>query len=133
MHSLSSGQYHLYLREVSRTIYSRNCSASCVPLRNILDRDSKFMLKFWRGFHEAMGTKLNVSTSFYPQTDRQTTGRENNQTVEDMLQPCALGFNGSWDRYLSLIEFAYNNSYQASVRMAPYEALYGRHCKSPFC
>jgi len=63
-----------------------------------------------------MQTKLNVSTSFHPQTDGQI--ERTTQIVEDMLQACALEFKGSWDRYLTLIEFAYNNSYQAWIRMA---------------
>ena len=113
----------LYIQEIVRL--------HGAPLSIVSDRDSKFMSNFWRGFQEAMGTKLNVSTSFHPQTDRQT--ERTIQTMEDMLRACALDFKGSWDRYLSLIEFAYNNSYQASIRMAPYEALYGRRCRSPFC
>jgi len=78
-----------------------------------------------------LGTKLNVSTSFHPQTDGQT--ERTIQTMEDILRACALDFKGSWDRYLPLIEFAYNNSHQASIKMVPYEALYGRRCRSTFC
>ena len=53
------------------------------------------------------------------------------QTLEDMLRACKLDFKGSWDNHLSLIEFAYNNSYHSNIKMAPYEALYGRKCRSP--
>ncbi|XP_042424005.1 uncharacterized mitochondrial protein AtMg00860-like, partial [Zingiber officinale] len=56
-----------------------------------------------------------------------------NQVLEDMLRACALDFKGSWCKYLSLAEFAYNNSYQTTIGMAPYEALYGRRCRSPIC
>ena len=53
--------------------------------------------------------------------------------LEDMIWGCVLDFPRSWDRYIQLIEFAYNNSYQSSVSMAPYEALYGRRCRTPLC
>ena len=55
------------------------------------------------------------------------------QTLEDMLWACVLEFKDSWVDHLSLIEFAYNNSYQASIGMAPYEALYVRKCRTPIC
>ena len=55
------------------------------------------------------------------------------QVLEDMLRACVLDHKGSWEEHLPLVEFAYNNSYQASIRMAPYEALYGRPCRSPLC
>ena len=55
------------------------------------------------------------------------------QVFEDMLLACVLDHKGSWEEHLPLVEFAYNNSYQASLQMAPYEALYGRPCRSPLC
>ena len=55
------------------------------------------------------------------------------QTVEDMLRACVLEFGGNWDKYLPLVEFPYNNSYHASIKMPPYEALYGRKCRTPLC
>ena len=55
------------------------------------------------------------------------------QTLEDMLKACVLKFKGSWDRHLPLMEFVYNNSYQSSIEMAPYEALYGRECRTLLC
>ena len=67
--------------------------------------------------------------SFYPQTDGQS--ERTIQVLEDMLRACVLNLKGSWEEHLSLVEFAYNNSYQASIQMAPYEALYGRPCRSP--
>ena len=81
--------------------------------------------------HDAMGTKLHFSTTFHPQTDGQS--ERTIQTLEDMLRACVMEFKGSWDNYLALIEFAYNNSYQSSIGMAPYEALYGRKCRTPVC
>ncbi|KAA0046134.1 ty3-gypsy retrotransposon protein [Cucumis melo var. makuwa] len=83
------------------------------------------------GLQTAMGTRLDFSTAFHPQTDGQT--KRLNQVLEDMLRACALEFPGSWDSHLHLMEFAYNNSYQATIGMAPFEALYGKCCRSPVC
>ncbi|GKB56884.1 putative reverse transcriptase domain-containing protein [Tanacetum coccineum] len=76
----------------------------------------------------ALGTRLAMSTAYHPQTDGQS--EHTIQTLEDMLRECALDFRGSWDVHLSLVEFSYNNSYHSSVRCAPFEALYGRKCRS---
>ena len=78
-----------------------------------------------------MGTKLKFSTSFHPQTDGQS--ERTIQTLEDMLRACVMEFKGSWDKHLPLMEFSYNNSHHASLGMAPYEALYGRKCRTPIC
>ena len=72
-----------------------------------------------------------MSTAFHPQTDGQS--ERTIQTLEDMLRACVLDFGGSWEDHVGLIEFAYNNSYHASIEMAPFEALYGRPCRSPVC
>jgi hypothetical protein len=76
-----------------------------------------------------MDTKLNFSSAYHPQTDGQT--ERTNQVLEDMLRACALKHGGSWDKSLPFAEFSYNNSYQASLKMAPFEALYGRKCRTP--
>jgi hypothetical protein len=76
-----------------------------------------------------MDTKLNFSSAYHPQTDGQT--ERTNQILEDMLRACALKHGGSCDKSLPYAEFSYNNSYQASLKMAPFEALYGRKCKTP--
>ncbi|XP_050944050.1 uncharacterized protein LOC127150387, partial [Cucumis melo] len=102
-----------------------------VPVSIVSDRDARFTSKFWKGLQTAMGTRLDFSTAFHPQTDGQT--ERLNQVLEDMLRACALEFPGSWDSHLHLMEFAYNNSYQATIGMAPFEALYGRCCRSPVC
>ncbi|EOY31685.1 Uncharacterized protein TCM_038736 [Theobroma cacao] len=80
---------------------------------------------------EALGTKLRFSTAFHPQTDGQS--ERTIQTLEDMLRACVIDFIGSWDRHLPLVEFAYNNSFQSSIGMAPYDALYRRKCRTPLC
>ncbi|KAK8976607.1 hypothetical protein V6N11_057207 [Hibiscus sabdariffa] len=102
-----------------------------VPLSIISDRDPKFTSRFWQALHDALGTRLNFSTAFHPQTDGQS--ERVIQILEDMLRGCVIDFRGSWEDFLPLAEFAYNNSYQASIRMAPYEALYGRKCRTPIC
>lgn len=101
-----------------------------VPKRIVLDRGSQFTSRFWQSLHEALGTKLNFSTAYHPQTDGQT--ERVNQILEDMLRACALDFGKSWDKNLPYAEFSYNNSYQASLQMSPFEALYGRPCRTPF-
>ena len=100
-----------------------------VPKSIISDRDPRFTSRFWIKLQEALGTKLNFSTAFHPQTDGQS--ERVIQILEDMLRCCILELKGSWEKYLPLVEFAYNNSYQSSIRMAPYEALYGRKCRTP--
>ena len=100
-----------------------------VPLSIVSDRDTRFTSRFWQRLHDGMGSRLKFSTAFHPQTDGQS--ERTIQILEDMLRASVLDFQGSWSRYLPLIEFAYNNSYQATIGMAPYEALYGRKCRSP--
>ncbi|KAA0040547.1 pol protein [Cucumis melo var. makuwa] len=102
-----------------------------VPVSIISDRDARFTSKFWKGLQLALGTRLDFSTAFHPQTDGQT--ERLNQILEDMLRACVLEFSGSWDSHLHLMEFAYNNSYQATIGMAPFEALYGKCCRSSVC
>ncbi|GKF27734.1 putative reverse transcriptase domain-containing protein, partial [Tanacetum coccineum] len=97
-----------------------------VPISIISDRDSHFTSRFWQTMQEALGTRLDMSTAYHPQTDGQS--ERTIQTLEDMLRACVLDFEGSWDIHLSLVEFSYNNSYHSSVRCAPFEALYGRKC-----
>jgi hypothetical protein len=100
-----------------------------VPKKIVSDRGSQFTSNFWHKVHESLGTKLNFSTAFHPQTDGQT--ERINQILEDMLRACALQYGTSWDKSLPYAEFSYNNSYQQSLKMAPFEALYGRKCRTP--
>ncbi|GJT84048.1 putative reverse transcriptase domain-containing protein [Tanacetum coccineum] len=100
-----------------------------VPISIISDRDSRFTSRFWQSMQEALGTRLDMSTAYHPQTDGQS--ERTIQTLEDMLRACVLDFEGSWDVHLPLVEFSYNNSYHSSVRCALFEALYGRKCRSP--
>ncbi|GKA86290.1 putative reverse transcriptase domain-containing protein [Tanacetum coccineum] len=78
---------------------------------------------------EALGTRLDMTTTYHPQTDSHS--ERTIRTLEDMLRACVLDFGGSWDVHLPLVEFSYNNSYHSSVRRALFEALYGRKCRLP--
>nr|GEU80211.1 putative reverse transcriptase domain-containing protein [Tanacetum cinerariifolium] len=100
-----------------------------VPISIILDRDRKFTSRFWWSLQEALGTRLDMSTAYHPETDGQS--ERTIQILEDMLRACVIDFGGSWDRHLPLVEFSYNNSYHASIKDAPFEALYGQKCRSP--
>ena len=119
----ASDYAELYVKEIVRL--------HGVPISIVSDRGPQFTSRFWQGFQKAMGTDLKLSTAFHPQTDGQS--ERTIQTLEDMLRACILDSKGSSLRYLHLVEFSYNNSYQASIGMAPFEALYGRKCRSPLC
>ena len=97
----------------------------------VSDRDPNFTSHFWKHFQSALGTKLKFSTAFHPQTGGQS--EQTIQTLEDMFRACVIDFLGGWEKYLALMDFAYNNSYQISIGMAPFEALYGRKCRTPIC
>ena len=101
-----------------------------IPVSIVSDRNPRFTSRFWKELQSAFGTRLNFSTAFHPQTVGQSEIVI--QVLEDMLRGCVLDFPGNWDRYIPLMEFA-NNSYQSSIGMAPYEALYGRRCRTPMC
>ncbi|RZB46805.1 Transposon Ty3-I Gag-Pol polyprotein [Glycine soja] len=113
----------LYIKEVVRL--------HGIPSSIVSDRDPRFTSRFWTSLHEALGTKLKLSSTYHPQTDGQT--ERTIQTLEDLLRACIIEQQGSWMDCLPLIEFTYSNSYQASIGMAPFEALYGRKCKTPIC
>ncbi|GJY02144.1 putative reverse transcriptase domain-containing protein [Tanacetum coccineum] len=102
-----------------------------VPVSIISDRDGRFTSLFWKALHEALGTRLDMSTAYHPETDGQC--ERTIQNLEDMLHACVIDFGKSWDRHLPLVEFSYNNSYHTSIKAAPFEALYGRKCRSPVC
>ena len=100
-----------------------------IPMSIESDRGPRFTSHFWGSLQKALGTKLHFSTVFHLQTNGQS--ERNIQTLEEMLRACVIEFQGTWDKYIALMEFAYNNQYYSSIGMAPYEALYGRKCKSP--
>jgi hypothetical protein len=92
----------------------------------VSNRGTQFTSQFWKQLHETLGTRLEFSTTFHPQTDGQT--KRVNQVLEYMLRACALDYGSSWDDNLPYAELSYNNSYQASIEMAPFKALYGKKC-----
>ena len=102
-----------------------------VPTTIVSDRDPCFTSAFWKSLHERLDTQLAPSSAYHPQTDGQT--ERVNQIMEDMLRACVLDSGGAWEDHLPLVEFVYNNSYQRTIGMAPFEALYGRPCRSPVC
>ncbi|GKF13764.1 putative reverse transcriptase domain-containing protein, partial [Tanacetum coccineum] len=102
-----------------------------VPISIISDHDSHFTSRFWQSLQNALGTQLDMSTAYHPKTDGQS--ERTIQTLEDMLRACVIDFGKGWERHLPLVEFSYNNSYHASIKAAPFEALYGRKCRSPIC
>ncbi|GKC18992.1 putative reverse transcriptase domain-containing protein [Tanacetum coccineum] len=113
----------LYMKEI--------VSRHRVPISIISDRDSHFTSRFWQSMQNALGTQLDMSTTYHPETDGQS--ERTIQTLEDMLRACIIDFGKGWEKHLPLIEFFYNNSYHASIKAAPFEALYGRKCRSPVC
>nr|GEU76514.1 putative reverse transcriptase domain, ribonuclease H-like domain, aspartic peptidase domain protein [Tanacetum cinerariifolium] len=113
----------LYIKEI--------ISRHEIPISIILDLDSHFTSRFWQSLQNALGTQLDMSTAYHPETDGQS--ERTIQTLEDMLRACAIYFGKGWEKHLPLEEFLYNNSYHASIKAAPFEALYGRKCRSPVC
>ena len=113
----------LYIKEIVRL--------HGIPISIILDRDLRFTSRFKGTLQEALGTRLNFITVFHPQTDGQS--ERVIQVLEDMLRSCVIDYEGSWDRHIPLVEFVYNNNFQSSIGMKPYEALYGRKCRTPLC
>jgi transposase InsO family protein len=114
---------NLYVQEI--------VSKHGVPKTIVSDRGSIFTSAFWKQLHEALGSRLDFSTAYHPQTGGQT--EKTNQILEDMRRACTLDFGGSWEEHLPPAEFSYNNSYRSSIQIAPFEALYGRKCRSPIC
>ncbi|GKF05798.1 reverse transcriptase domain-containing protein [Tanacetum coccineum] len=113
----------LYIKEI--------VSRHGVPISIILDRDSHFTSRFWKSLQNALGTQLDMSMAYHPETNGQS--ERTIQTLKDMLRACVIDFGKGWEKHLPLVEFSYNNSYHASIKAALFEALYGRKCKSPVC
>ncbi|GKB23628.1 putative reverse transcriptase domain-containing protein [Tanacetum coccineum] len=113
----------LYIKEI--------VSRHGVPISIISDHDSHFTSRFWQSLQSALGTQLDMSTAYHPETNGQS--ERTIQTLEDKLRACVIDFGKGWEKHLPLVEFSYNNSYHASIKAAPFEALYGRKCRSPVC
>ncbi|GJS03217.1 putative reverse transcriptase domain-containing protein [Tanacetum coccineum] len=103
-------------------------SAIFVPMRETdpMEKLARMYLK-----EKALGTNLDMSTAYHPQTDGQS--ERTIQTLEHMLRACVIDFGNSWVKHLPLVGFSYNNSYHVGIKATPFEALYGRKCHSPVC
>jgi transposase InsO family protein len=97
-----------------------------VPRKIVSDRGTQFTLRLWERLHETLDTQLRFSSTYHPLTNGQT--ERVNQILEDMLRACALQYGRSWDKSLPYTEFSYNNGYQESLKMVPFEMLYGCRC-----
>ncbi|GJZ88236.1 putative reverse transcriptase domain-containing protein [Tanacetum coccineum] len=113
----------LYIKEI--------VSRHGVPISIIWNHDSHFTSRFWQSMHNALGTLLDMSMAYHPEIDGQS--ERTIETLEDMLRACVIDFGKGLEKHLPLVEFSYNNSYHASIRAAPFEALYGRKCRSLVC
>ncbi|GJZ14838.1 putative reverse transcriptase domain-containing protein [Tanacetum coccineum] len=113
----------LYIKEI--------ISRHGVPISIISDHDSHFTSRFWQSMQSALDTQSDMSMTYHPETDGQS--ERTIQTLKDMLRACVIDFGKGWERHLPLVEFSYNNSYHASIKATPFEALYGRKCRSPVC
>jgi hypothetical protein len=95
-----------------------------IPKEIISDSDSRFTSRFWTSLQSTLWTQLNLSIAYHPKIYGQT--ERVNQVMEDILRMYIMDNQTHWEKYLPLVEFAYNNSFHSSIRMPPYEALYGR-------
>nr|GEW47897.1 putative reverse transcriptase domain-containing protein [Tanacetum cinerariifolium] len=119
------------LDKLARLCLNRIVARHEIPVSIICDRDGRFTSNFLRSFQKALGTDISMSTAYHPETDGQS--ERTIITLEDMLRACVINFGKGWVKHLPLCEFSYNSSYHASIKAAPYEALYGRECRSPVC
>ncbi|GJV53725.1 putative reverse transcriptase domain-containing protein [Tanacetum coccineum] len=109
------------LDKLARLYLNRIVARHGIPASIICDRDGRFTSNFWKSFQKALGTDISMSTAYHPETDGQS--ERTIQTLEDMLRACVIDFGKGWVKHLPLAEFSYNNSYHASIKAAPYEAL----------
>jgi hypothetical protein len=100
-----------------------------IPRTIVSNRGAPFVAHFWEQLQKSLGTTVIRSSAYHPQTDGQI--ERVNQILDDMLRACMMHYGKDWDKCLSLAEFSYNNNYQSSLKMAPFEALYGRRCRTP--
>ncbi|GJZ49834.1 putative reverse transcriptase domain-containing protein [Tanacetum coccineum] len=117
------------MKKLTRIFINEIVARHGVPVSIISDRDSHFTSRSWQTLQKALGIRLDMSTAYHPQTDGQS--ERTIQTLKDMLRACAIDFGGNCDTHLPLVELSYNNSYHTIIKCAPFEALYGRICRSP--
>ncbi|GKB55159.1 putative reverse transcriptase domain-containing protein [Tanacetum coccineum] len=113
-------------------MYLRRCHETWTTYRHHCDRDLRFASNFWKSLQNALGTNLDMSTAYHPQTDGQS--ERTIQTLKDMLRACAIDFGKGWVNHLPLVEFSYNNSYNAASRPHQFRStLWSGRCRSPVC
>ncbi|GKC64024.1 putative reverse transcriptase domain-containing protein [Tanacetum coccineum] len=126
---LTKSAHFLLIREndpldkLARLYLNRIVARHGIPVSIICDRDGRFTSNFWRSFQKALGTDLSMSAAYHLETDGQS--ERTIQTLKDMLRACVIDFGKGWVKHLPLADFFYNNSYHASIKAVPYEALYG--------
>ncbi|GJX46647.1 putative reverse transcriptase domain-containing protein [Tanacetum coccineum] len=124
---LTKSAYFLTIREndpldkLARLYLNRIVARHGIPASIIYDRDGRFTSNFWRSFQKALGIDISMSTTYHPKTDNQS--ERTIQTLKDMLRACVIDFGKGWVKHFPLAEFSYNNSYYASIKVVPYEAL----------
>jgi hypothetical protein len=116
-------------QKLAELYMSRRVYLHGVPKKIMSDRGTQFISKFWKRLHETLDTQLRFSSAYHPQTNGQS--KRVNQILEDMLRACALQYGRIWDKSLPYAEFSYNNNYQESLKMTPFEMLYGCRCRTP--
>ncbi|GJU27214.1 putative reverse transcriptase domain-containing protein [Tanacetum coccineum] len=127
---LSQG-YETIVDQLTKMYLKEVVTRHRIPVLIIYDHDGRFALNFWRSLQKALGTSLDMSIAYHPETDEQS--ERTIQTLEDMIRACMIGIGNGWVKHFPLVEFSYNNNYHASIKAAPFVALYGRRCRSPVC
>jgi len=115
--------------DLARVFISEVIHLHGIPKKIISDRDFRFTSRFWTSLQSVLGTQLKLSTTYHPKTDGKT--ERVNKVMEDMLRMYVMDNQTQWEKYLPLVEFAYNNNYHSSIGMPPYKDLYGRPCRTP--
>jgi transposase InsO family protein len=119
-----------YSRSQLAELYMSRIVCLCgVPKKIVSDKGTQFTSRFWERLHETLDTQLHFSSAYHPQTDGQT--ERVIHILEDMLRAYPLQYGRSWDKSLLYVEFSYDNSYQESLNMVPFDMLYGRRCRTP--
>nr|GEZ86345.1 retrovirus-related Pol polyprotein from transposon 17.6 [Tanacetum cinerariifolium] len=131
IHEKNYTTHDLELEKLAKLYMKEVVARHGIPVSIICDRNPRFASRFWRTLQKALGTSLDMSTAYHPETDGQS--ERTIQTLEDMLRACVIDIGKCWVNHLPLVEFSYNNSYHASIKAAPFEALYSRKCRSPVC
>ncbi|GJZ51523.1 putative reverse transcriptase domain-containing protein [Tanacetum coccineum] len=130
-HILDQKELNMRQRRWLELLTDYDCEIRYHPGKANVVADALSQKERIKPLRNALGTQLDMSTTYHPETDGQS--ERTIQTLKDMLRACVIDFGKGWERHLPLVEFSYNNSYHASIKAAQFEALYGRKCRSPVC